>query len=275
MNHTTLKLRQSLTKPWRRSWMTRKILLTLVSCFSLTLFAAESSEKSGMIVLLNGTSSAGKSSIVNELQEIYGNNFTVVSLDGFMSTYEKDNYDEFFDDFYKHVKNLSKNHNKVLVDTVEYEAQHEQFGAILSGNLVKILVYCPLDDIAQRVKKRKQSQDEAEHRSVRQAFEQFLGLYKKQSQSDELVIDKIYTSSIKKLLPKIKEECNGLDLSVDERVERYDKIIQAAQEIFNFNDHRKIKIVPQQNCWDLIINSGINSPAQSAYEISAFLEARN
>ena len=250
----------------------KKILLTLVSCFSLSLFAAEASEQPGMIVLLNGTSSAGKSSIVKELQEISGNEFFVISLDSFMDAHEEDYSDELF---YKYIHDARLTHNKILVDTVEYEWAVEKNDAILGENLVKVLVYCPLDDIAKRVEKRNQSQDENEHRSVRQAFEQFLGLYKKQSKSDELVIDKIHTSSIKNLLPKIKEECDGLDISIDKRVERYDKIIQAAQEIFNFNDHRKIKIVPQQNCWDLIINSGANSPAQSAHEILEFLEVRN
>ncbi len=256
--------------------MKKILLLTLVSCFSLSLFAAVSSQNPGMIVLLNGTSSAGKSSIVKELQEISGNEFFVTSMDSFAASYEKDNYDKFVHDFYQHIKDLSLTHHKVLVDTVEFEQDYKKIEGVLTLNqFIKILVYCPLDDIFKRVEKRNQSEDEGEHRSVRQAFEQFLGLYKKQSQSDELVIDNIHSSSIKKLLPRIKEECDGLDIPIDKRAERYEKIIQAAQEIFNFKKSRKIKIVPQQNCWDLIINSGVNSPAQSAHEILEFLEMRN
>jgi len=63
--------------------------IAMVKKLENNLVAAKSSEKVGMIVLLNGTSAAGKSSLVKELQKQSENAFFVISFDDFISKYEK------------------------------------------------------------------------------------------------------------------------------------------------------------------------------------------
>lgn len=258
----------------------KKIFLSVfLFCLSFSIFTAESSESQlDMIVLLNGTSSAGKSSIIRELQKQSENGFFIANLDQFEKEYEKDNFDDFFDDFYKHVKNLSLIHPKILVDTVQYELGYEKYDEILGKQVVKILVYCPLSDILKRVKKRNQSGDEGELRSVVQAFKQFFNLYKMKKELCEEVIDIIHTSTIKNVLREIKREYDEFDIkypeSIHVRAEKYNKLVKRSADQFHYNQKRKISLATKQNCWDLVINSGINSPELSARKIADYLETK-
>ena len=250
-------------------------------------------EKAGMIVLLNGTSTAGKSSLVKELQKQSGNAFFVISFDDFISKYEKaiDSQLDFIverdDEFFKYIKDSSKIYDKVLVDTVDHETVFEKYDNFLGEGLIKILVYAPLPELLKRVEKRNhQPEYENEHLKLFLAFTQFLSLYKMQSESNEPTIDKIHTADIKNILCEIKKELDEFDVkypainpgylpaSISERAVAYEKLVQDAQDLFKFKDHRKIKIIARQQIWDLTVNSGANSSVECAHEILAFLEAK-
>jgi len=149
-----------------------------------------------------------------------------------------------------------------------------------------------LPELLKRVEKRNhQVEYEKEHLKLFLAFTQFLSLYKIQSESDEPIIDKIHTADIKNILREIKRESDEFDVKypalnpgylseylpalIAERVVAYEKLVQDAQDLFNFKDHRKIKITLRQQIWDLIVNSGLNSSTELAHEILAFLELKN
>ena len=268
-------------------------MLALLSFLSILMFAAEQLVKPGMIVLLNGTSAAGKSSLVRELQKQSDNAFFVISFDDFISKYEKEvctqlDVVERDDAFFQYIKDSSKVYDKVLVDTVDHETVFEKYDNFLGQGLIKILVYCPLLDLIKRVKKRNhQPEYENEHLKLFLAFTQFLSLYKNQSGSDGLVIDKIRAADIKNILHEIKKELDEFEVkhpalnpedlqkSIQERVEEYNKLVQDAVAQFHYNRQRKITLSPRlQHYWDFVINSGVNSPKQSAHKITEFLESQ-
>jgi chloramphenicol 3-O-phosphotransferase len=233
----------------------------------------------GVIILLNGTSSAGKSCIIQELEQIYDQKFQVASVDTFILKLAADagvdlalHKDEFFAhmdwnnlyaNFYTYTKKLSGAGQNLIIDTVLYEAHYETYDKILGTNVIKILVYCPLDKILDHITQRNQSDDVKEHRNIRQAFEQFLSLYTMQSSPDDTIIDLTNTKQMLHTLHEVQHQSTEKD---------YQKLMQKFSQQFNLDDSHKI-ILAQKYPWDLIVNTGIDSSQIAAQKISHFLES--
>jgi len=241
----------------------RSYLVLISVCFIFAgIYFLNQQPRSGTIVLLNGTSSAGKTSIIKELQKIYGDSCAVVIGDDFLATYliehpqpismTQDAYQrQMLRDAFLHVKQLSLHNAHVFVDFAEINAKH--YCTILDCNkVVKILVYCPLDILVDRVAERNRSGNTNETRTLSMPFGQFLNIYKLQESSDEVVVDRIKTSRIKYAV-QIAEQ--------DEK---------PFVEQFKLDTLKEIVLVPKQQ-WDLIVNTGTHSSREIAKIISVYL----
>lgn len=266
----------------KRSW-SLLILFCVVTLFTSCSLKQKKTE-SGLVVLFNGTSSAGKSAIVNELQGIYGPTYEVVALDDFQVAYQKEHpiaasereamrampieklrllFRKIHEAMYSHVKQLALQGKNVFVDTVDFDDAYDHYSSILGHEkIIKILVYCPLDVIVDRVQKRTL---EGSTRSLNLVWGQFPAIYKLQESDKEVVVDRVATSRIKTKLPLVREEAK---LSPEEAISESDFVNQ-----FKLDTRDEIVLVPKHQ-WDLIVNTGINSPEEVAQEVVSFLKKR-
>lgn len=246
----------------------------------------------GTVVLLNGTSSAGKTSIVYELQKIYGDAYSVAILDDFIRAYEAEHHetidgsitndalnkhwDALFTIFYQHINSLLLLGKHVIVDTLEYQDEFEINKKLLvAAPIITILVYCPPHVIVEHVEKRNQSGNIQEQRFVGQAFRQFFEFYKVQESKEEVVIDRISTILIKNALDIAK---NDIDLEAQgvprhialEKVVNNDQFYLHFMQRFQLHNEHEVALTPTHS-WDFIVNAGLDTPATMAQKIATYL----
>jgi len=281
-------------------------------------------QKPHEVILIAGTSSAGKTSIINELTKSIGKKYLVVkiddfntqealeqkvktwgwdpkksTLDDFMASYvvnktglgleqalssqvgqaiHKETSDAMHAAFFKHVKHAATKSN-IIVDTVfDTVNNFEQFLAIMRGNkITKILIYCPLDVIQERVDKRNLSGKPEEQRSTFQAFRQFAAMYKLHESPHDQIVDKISSEPILKSLKKAiddiiqeleqtkpKNDLARAKLKGD--IESVRLFYESFINQFKLNELQEIVIVPMRH-YDLIINSKTDQPRENAQKI--------
>lgn len=286
--------------------------------------------EAGKVILIAGTSSSGKSSIINELQKIYGNTYQVIKIDDFdfdaLKTIEKQatewgwnsekvKLNDFMDEyvlkqtgrniglpselrtdaaikiykeiqdknmhaFFQHVHDVAIKSKNVIVDTVfDYANFYDIFFDMMHDQqIVKVLVYLPLEVIAQRVEARNKSGKKEEERSVFQAVAQFPAFYKVQESNTEPIVDVIQSNGTKQLLKKVLDTdyhtfIQG-DLPLDKITElktEFDAFYQAFVERFKLDTLKEIVLAPKKS-WDLIVNTSIHSPTESAHIIAEYLK---
>ena len=248
------------------------VILSL-SFDSLDSKQSKSEIKSGIVILLNGTSSAGKSTLVKELQKIYDQTLYVASIDDFMITREGYNPKTRYPNFYNHIKEMALSGKDVVVDTVQYQREYERYDEILKPcNVIKILVYCPLDGLIIHVQKRNQLQDPREKRTINAAFEQFLTLYKAKSSKTDIIIDQIAASKIKDALTKAQIMAKTLPWRKCRK--QYKTNRHFIKEFNLATSSQQIALTPRQQ-WDFVINTGIDLPENVAQKVHDFVESLN
>ncbi len=268
--------------------------IAMVKNLEDNLVSAETSTKPGTIIILSGTSSAGKSSVVKELQKIYHDEFQVLTIDDFMRSHPEiealsnasndDEEDEIFErivtDFYHHIKQMSQRGNKILIDTVQcLQSEWTRCHTILgSENVIQILDYCTLPVIISHVKKRNTSGDSLEKRSIRQAFDQFYDLYRLQESSDDQVVDHMHASRMKHALHQVDKERKQFDIefpeSIDKRAQKWQKFSHDFIDQFKLDEMKKINIACKYQ-YDFIVDTGVNTPQVAAHKIADYLETKN
>jgi adenylylsulfate kinase-like enzyme len=269
----------------------------LVGAWSLYhfFFCTEKKLVPGTIVILNGTSSAGKTSILQELQKIYDDP-CIVNLDSFYKEYkathprpksmtkdERDAYNnQMLDVMYVHTAEIASKGQNVFVDTVQFDDNYQHFCSLLDRkNTIKIAVYCPLDVIAAHVEKRTK---EGDPRDLHLPVGQFSNMYKVQESPHEPVVDTIATSRIKPVLQLAKDarRQRGKEMlaqkkitqkEFDEGVAEVDQLTETFAKQWKLDERAEITIVTK-NPWDLVVNSGVHSPAELAHQIAAYVEKR-
>ena len=176
-----------------------------------------------------------------------------------------------------YVKQLSLHNENVFVDFAEVNSKH--YCDILDcKKVVKILVYCPLDVLVDRVAERNRSGNASEIRALSIPFEQFMSIYKLQESSDEIVVDRIATNRIKYALHVVEQEMSQLMLKDGVKQEDIEKNIQQFVkpfvEQFKLDRLEEIVLVSKQPR-DLMVNTGIHSPKEIAQIISEYLQKRS
>jgi len=171
--------------------------------------------KHGKIILINGTSSSGKSAILKEFQKLK-KDYTILKIDDFfppvlnkkakeLGWNENSGQDPWlflyeylfkktgkyyyniearqilfndsptFVQIMQKAKELSLNNKNVIIDNVlEFEEEYKLFDDFFKNlKPIKILVYCPLNILLERVQQRNNSGIPEERRTAIQSFEQF------------------------------------------------------------------------------------------------------
>jgi len=122
---------------WQNTLM--KQSAPVLICFSLlagvNLLAAP-----GQIILFNGTSSAGKSSLAEVVVQDSKTKYEVVSFDDFHRSYRKrhgitsfnrEQYEDFRLSLYRHAKAQSDAGRNIIIDTVEFDLAYDKYCEIL------------------------------------------------------------------------------------------------------------------------------------------------
>jgi uridine kinase len=250
------------------------LVLPIYWLYQQSMFHPKLSTKPGMIVLLNGTSSAGKTSIVQELQKIYGDSYECIIGDEFIKTYEISHpkSESITNDMYqvqvisamcKDAKQIALQGKNVFIELVQFDENYKNYCSILEcEKIIKILVYCPLDILVDRLAKRNQA---AELKvDLLTPLQLFTAIYKLQESETEPVVDQIKTNRMKYALQAATQEINkqiqeaGLQISFEQ-----DPFCKNFIKQFKLDGVKEIVIVPQHH-WDLIVNTAINSPAEIA-----------
>ena len=265
----------------------KKVLLFLL-CFLVVLPACieknDSTKKPGTIVLFNGTPATGKSSIIKALQKIYGDTYVTVLGDEFVKTYslEHPKPESMTDDTYqvqvlsalcKQVKQLSLDGKNVFAELVQFDENYDHYCSILDcEKVVKILVYCPLDIVVDRLAERNKTVDVKVDLLI--PLQLFSAIYTLQESENELIVDRIQTSRMKYALQAATQEVNklikeaGANASFED-----DPFYKDFTKQFTLDDAKEIVLVPTHP-WDLVVNSGIHSPQEIAQTITEFLDKK-
>jgi chloramphenicol 3-O-phosphotransferase len=261
----------------------------------------------GRIILLNGTSSTGKSAILSEFKKLCPD-YIAFNVDDWFTTatirmatergwhadmqmhpwqYLRDYVNEksahaHFDievrehlftgirDYYYTMQEILRQGKNVILDTVlEYEREYTNFDACFQQfNCVRVLVYCPVDVVLERIKIRNSSGVREEQRLKFQLFESFSAIYRLQEHPDEPVVDTIATDTMKTALQQAMQELMMLNIPP-----AYDARLHAFEETFiqqfKLNELSQINLVARHS-YDLILNSAHSSAEELAEQISHY-----
>lgn len=260
----------------------------------------------GLILLLNGTSSAGKTTVLKELKRIKPK-LAQLSVDDYFPQQLKEKAHElgweeaskinpwlfmrlyinqkmggaYFDTqvrqllfteippFYPIAQEIARTGKDVIIDTVlEYESAYQQaFKFFKDSRLTLILIYCPLDTILERVKSRDTSGNKQEFRPVFLPFEQFPAMYKVQENSHEPIVDIIKTATMKAALEIAIQEFINQNNSLE-----YTPKLQAFKQDFirhfKLDEQEEIALTPRHR-YASIFNSKLQSPLEIAQGIAS------
>lgn len=262
-----------------------------------------------MIILLNGTSSSGKSSVGKELEKLlphatflriddYYDNQVIQTAHNlgwkessgidpwrFINQYLTDKTGKYYFDtevrqqlftdtrfFYSKARTADKHGKLVFIDTVlEYKtAYQEVFDYFKDDHFSMILIYCPMDMLLARVQERNSSGIPGEHRSAFLAFEHFATMYKLKENVDEPLVDTINTHTLKQAL-----ETAIQDLVDQEMATEYAPKLQEFKAHFitqfKLDQLKEIEITPQYRYLAIFKNDTIDKPKIIAQEIKKLI----
>lgn len=278
------------------------ISLSVVVIVSLYMISLSCHKKSGTVILLNGTSSSGKSAILEEFCKLRSD-YTPFKMDDYwpaeftkkavaLGWQKKSGIDPWLflldyatkvagkpqldiqvrallfadqiPDYYHAIKEKITQGNNVIIDAVvESEKEFATFSTFFKNYKVhKILVYCPLDVLLQRVEERNKSGVAHEMRHAFAALEQFPQIYKVQEHTHEQVVGVLEARVIKEVLNKAIQEL------IDKNIP--DAYVPVLEE-FKYNFIRQFKLDEQEeisivskNEYNAIVNTGRQYPIECA-----------
>ena len=208
-----------------------------------------------MKIVLEGTSSAGKSSIVKK----FPNTFTKIAMDDlennreelfkklknrYYTTEESDNI--FVDIMDKRLSSKVKNKKKFIIDAVNMKG-YPTILKYLPKDTINILVYTNLDNLIRNIEARKTYDSRGLY-----VFNQFTAYYEKSN--DKKGVDIVNVNDFIKSLKKIKYF-----------FENEKDLISFAKDTFKklgINDNKNYYIVPKYKKFHVIINTKDKSPTE-------------
>lgn len=257
-------------------------------------------DKKDTVIVLNGTSSAGKSSIAQALQKaLYPEKIEVLSIDTVFyeiareyieeQGYEVDPNKNFTElcaslpetfeidgdnllpraetELFERIKKYAQTDKYVIVDAVINNSKEaEKWAQVLEKlSVYNILVYCSPNKLLERVMQRNQSNIIEEHRGIAQPFEQFFAMYCVQK-TETFSIDEINALELDDLIQKnIVEKKHTMEQ--DEQTEAK-RALKVYKKKFLNTEAKTIKIVPEDFIvFDLVVNSSILSSQECAQQI--------
>ncbi len=229
----------------------------------------------GDIVLFNGTSSAGKSSLAEATVLKSKTKFEVMSRDGYWPPYQEkfraaqlkgEKLDPYPLALYRHAKEESELGNNIILDTVEFDQDYDKFCAVLDcAKVTKVIIYCPLQDLLKRIEKRNNAGVASNRRPVLLAFQQFLAMYKPQSSLNELVVDKTSTSVMRAALVEAGKKA--------ENAKQYEALYQDYVKAFGIDTDKPVIVVPKGK-YDLVLNTRANTKQENVRLLEVYRQTR-
>lgn len=248
----------------------------------------------GKIILLNGTSSAGKSSIARYLQALLDTSSSIMNIDDYMRnelttkateldialssgkwrTWWEDlqlilkqlppkEKEAYFNSclirFYEHIKQQVTEGKTVIVDMVLEDT--DDFLEIL-GHLprITVLIYAPLTTILKHVTSRNESNRAYEQRALAIALHHFSVLYRPKQSDTDSVVDTIHIEDVKNCGELLRQEGYWAKEKINTFVNDF------INQFFN-NNKEAVSITPVLN-YDMVINTGHHSSQACAREIA-------
>jgi chloramphenicol 3-O-phosphotransferase len=274
------------------------LYLTLVFCILVL-----SNCSAGTIILLNGTSSAGKSSIAQELtnmltahtvasisyDEVLGRVLRTMAKEKGYSCTENQSLNDLckmlpdgaldrvefghrIDSMlHDEIRKLVEIHKFVIVDAAtedqeDYAIRMQQLAGL---NVFHILVYCNPEKLMEHVSKRNLSDNKDEHRTIVNPFAQFYSIYKP-AQSNEHCIDTLDIKKTNALLGVVLEKAQPM-LNDEEKAEATQLLLKNFVQKFKCDEQATIKINPFFT-YDLLVDTSTVSAEACAQQIVKKLE---
>lgn len=244
--------------------------------------------KSGLLILIDGTSSAGKTSICNVLKPKLLDSVEHVTMDEFINqVFEQFKKNQFHESdlldkcnyqvslMYNHIKNLT-NQDKTVICETTITCLEDCKGASKWFNILKnitgflILIYCPFGVLVERVKARNKkalAENNPENtRLINVVLNQFSVMFKANENNKEPIIDCLNKEDCEFAFNLLRDEFTGDNKKLENfKIEIYKKL--------NLLDNSKIYISPRF-AYDYIIDTAKNCPDVSADKIKNFLDLK-
>ena len=261
---------------WMNEPMRDPKKMKVLAMFWLNVLAATTALAApGEIVLFNGTSSAGKSSLAEVVVRESRTEFEVVSFDDFHRAYRqkhgiarftREQYQDFLVSLYRHAKTRSDAGRNVIIDTVEFELGYDRYCEILNcPKVTKAIIYCPLEDLLKRIDKRNSAGDPSGRRPVLLSFQQFLQMYKPQTSPEELVVERTSTMRMRSALVEAGKKAGNPG--------QYEALYKEYVKVFGIDTDREITIVPKRK-YDIVINTRTNTKKENVRILEDYIRIR-
>jgi len=256
----------------------------LILIFTLTIFAFIN-VRPGKIIILNGMSSAGKSTIAKKLVVLLGKSYQTISLDDFIAdvfvqqTKIKLPQKEFLkkvrqqtDAMYEQIRKITSLGKNVVLDTLlsglEGEKDVMRNVAKLKGfGVTLILIHCPLSDIMKRLNSRnKKAELEKKQKDMRSMVValKIKDVYRTRKRKSEIYIGSLSRKEIDLAYQAVKTES-------PENTKLFQQIKQNLLTHFELDTKKSVKLTPQLR-YDYIIDTSKNSAEQCVKQIYDFLK---
>lgn len=265
-----------------------KKLMPFIFTIIITSLATLSASEHGAVIILHGTSSAGKTAIMQELQKIDNARYHACDSDSLMKTFltehplDPTNNDynmrllaTLFNSFFKMIQDITDTGITVICDSVDTFFTEKIYQTFPNKKVFTVLVYLPFDTIQQRVN------DYNQHylllkdtKTAIMAVRQFLELYKPQDHTHERIIDTVTTDSIKTALQEIIDTytitLTSNDASAQTLIPYAQKTYGTTIKNFSLNTTTHINLVATI-AYDVMVNSSMNSAQKNALIIYDYI----
>ena len=243
-------------------------------------------QNSGKIIILDGTTTAGKSVIANHLTSLLDTQYEQVSVDDFhILAFEEQqklnlSIKEFLvrirqttDAMYNKIINLASAGKTVIVDVVlsGHEGKKDVDLALKrlnDFNVTLVLVYCPLVMVVERIKRRNEKaiskNNPYQIRSRVIAFK-FENVYKPQEQNNETYLGILSRKDVETAYDSPRKEWG-------EDAGKFDSARTSLIKHFGLNNNESVKITPCIS-YDCIVDTSINNHKECASQIYKHLKS--
>lgn len=256
-----------------------KIAIFALLIISHTPFTCQAIQQ-GIVIILSGTSTSGKSSIAHHIPLLFNQPFEHVAFDNYLTEVfleqlarplpEKEFHERIHQQIctmYDYIKDLSLQGKNVLVDTVLSALEGEKDVQLALEKLqgihvtALVLVYCPLPILAQRIERRNQKallENKPENmRSI--TWIKFEDIFKIRQSHNEIALDTLSRRDIELAYA-------APHTATTQEIAFYDHCKSALCSYFNLIDTTSVIITPKLH-YDCIINTSSITPEQAAYDI--------
>ncbi len=226
------------------------------------------STNSGSMILFDGTSCAGKTSICKLLSHNVPTSYHYIALDDFITDVfeeQKQNplpFNEFIatcnkrtESMYVHIGTMVHRGNNVLCDTTltcleDTTSTYRWFKIIKNINNVMILVYCPFDAVVKRLQQRNHhariQNQPRNSRITSVVLRQFHAMFKAHRDKTEFTIDELSRANVDRAFELVRDDFADAQEFESLRKEIFKK--------FGLHNRNKVFIAPRLS-YDYVINT--------------------